>query len=175
MLRKKWRYTIACLLCIVIVLSYYYPTHNISKSIVSVVTSTNDFAFVQEIFPQEPIKISVFQKGQQPLMQFTSLKEVDDGVVLTYDQPFTITAHEDGVVIYTGHTASGGKTLIVAYENKMTVTYRYIDTIFPLPYTKVFAGEAIAKITNGRLHVNVMQENQMLSEQEIRNWLNNAP
>ena len=156
-------------------LAYYYPTHYISQTIVNVVTSTHDFAFVQSFFQKEPIKLSVFQKGQQPIAQFSSISEAEDGYLLTYDEPFKITAHADGVVIYTGHTASNGKTLIVAYDQNVTATYHYVDVIFPLPYTTVYAGETIAEVSGGQLLLNVMQKNTRLNEQDLRSWLKDAP
>jgi len=105
------------------------------------------------------------------LATFSTLQPFSNGTLLSYKENISIRAKQDGLVIFTGHTQSLGKTMTVIYENGENVTYGFLDELTILPYTSVKEGETISNLTSGRLYLQVEKKGTMLDSTAIKEWL----
>ena len=174
-MKASWRWIIAVMLCVVIGFSGLYPSTAVGDWVAKIVYSTHDFSAVRKLLhPEEPVKLFVFDDGLRDITRYEKLTVQNDGFLLQYNSPFTIYAPANGVVIYSAHSIREGKTLIIAYDNGYTASYRFIDELHKLPYTTVSAGEQLGTITGGQLFLAVFKDGNLLTESQLVQWLNYA-
>lgn len=105
------------------------------------------------------------------LAAYYSMQPFKSGVLVSYEEPMAITAKEDGLVIFTGHTRQTGKTVTILYGNGETVTYGFVKSFEKLPYTGVAAGEVIAQMEAGAMFLEVDRDGVSLDTESIAAWL----
>lgn len=171
----KIRWMIAVILIVIIAVASSYPKTAITSWITKIVYSTQDFALVRQyIYPSDPIPIFVFDDGTKTMKNFKTITASKDGFLLTYKEPISIYASNNGVVIYTAHTASEGKALILAFDNGITAHFEQLTTIHKLPYTAVAAGEQLATVGGGQLYVALFKDGQPMSERDVIRWIHHG-
>lgn len=171
----KVRSLVAFCLCAVIIVAKFYPNTVVTSWIPKVVYSTHDFTAVRQLLQKEqPIPIFVFDDKQQTVKHFKDIKSSEDGFLLTYKKPITVFAPENGVVIYSAHTAHAGKAMIVAYDNGYTAHYAKLTTIHKLPYTTVVAGEQIATVDGEEMYIALFKKGAAVPENLLIRWIHHG-
>ncbi|MBK3493430.1 peptidoglycan DD-metalloendopeptidase family protein [Viridibacillus sp. YIM B01967] len=105
------------------------------------------------------------------LATFSTMQPFSNGSLLSYKENISIRARQDGLVIFTGHTQSLGKTMTIIYENGENVTYGFLDELTILPYTSIKEGETISNLTTGRLYLQVEKKGTILDSTAIKEWI----
>ncbi|MFC4409902.1 hypothetical protein ACFOZY_05555 [Chungangia koreensis] len=124
----------------------------------------------EKVEETETIPVAAATHDSQ-LAAYYSMQPFKSGVLVSYEEPMAITAKEDGLVIFTGHTRLTGKTVTILYKSGETVTYGFVKTFEKLPYTGVVAGEAIARMETGAMFLEVEQDGMSLDTESIAAWL----
>ena len=137
----------------------------IKQPVTQYVTSGKDFVAMKKwvatiIKDSGPDKIAVMGDPQQldPLSAYESIQPYKDGVIVSYTQPMTIDAIDNGLVIFTGFTRESGKTVTVLYEGGDEVTYGFVGEFYKLPYTAVKKGDTLAQMDEGAIYLKVKQD-----------------
>jgi hypothetical protein len=118
----------------------------------------------------ETIPVAAETHGSQ-LAAYYSMQPFKSGVLVSYEEPQAITAKEDGLVIFTGHTRQTGKTVTILYQSGETVTYGFVKTFEKLPYTGITEGEVIAQMEAGAMFLEVERDGTSLNTESIASWL----
>nr|WP_301286024.1 M23 family metallopeptidase [Lysinibacillus endophyticus] len=128
---------------------------------------------LREIFGEESdTKITVSSEPvNQELLSFVAIKPYDNGYLLSFEETIPILAIENGLVVYTGHSKTTGKTISVYYEDNTTVTYGNVDSFSLLPYTSIERGSTIANKEPGDLYLKIEQDGRVLNLEETLQWM----
>jgi len=171
---KAWQWLTSLALCVVIYFGLNSSNESIRQVIARIVYSTEHMTMmrntVSELFSEEEL-VEVTSTNNQQLVTFGAIKRYDDGFMLAYEEPLSITATKPGVIVYTGHTARTGKVISISYDDGYTVTYGFIDDFYHLPYSSVALGEVIAKKEAGELFIQIEKSGRTLNLEETIDWI----
>lgn len=174
-MKWKLRWGMAMMLVIIIAFANSYPKTAITKWIIQTVYSTQDFAPIRQLIKRsEPIPIFVFDDGEKTLKSFEKITVSEDGFMLTYREAIRLYAYSNGVVIYSAHTATSGRAMIIAFDNGITAHFQQLTTIHKLPYTAVTSGEQLATVEGGQLFIALFKAGQPLSEKDVIRWIHDG-
>lgn len=172
---RRLRWLLAIMLIVVIAFANSYPKTAITKWIIQTVYSTQDFAPIRQLIKRsEPIPIFVFDHGEKTLKNFEEITASEDGFILTYREAIRLYAYSNGVVIYSAHTATSGRAMIIAFDNGITAHFQQLTTIHKLPYTAVTSGEHLATVEGGQLFIALFKAGQPLTEKAVIRWIRNG-
>lgn len=134
----------------------------IGKPVTQYVTSGEDFLTMKKwvasmMKTSESEKVSVSYE-EKVLNTYESMQPFHDGVIVSYSQPHSIEAQEDGLVTFTGFTRRTGKTMTVLYDDGDEVTYGFVGTFSKLPYTSVKKGDTLALMDQGAIYLMVKRD-----------------
>lgn len=90
-----------------------------------------------------------------PFETYESFQPYQDGAIISYTQPMSITSQGSGLVVFTGYTRQSGKTVTVQYDNGDEVTYGFVGSFSTLPYTAVKLGDEIAMMDEEAVYIRV--------------------
>lgn len=175
---KKWKWIAAFLLCaLVLIGNGMQERGQINIDVKKIVYSSEDLTVMRnvlrEIFGEESdTKITVSSEPvNQELLSFVAIKPYDNGYLLSFEETIPILAIENGLVVYTGHSKTTGKTISVYYEDNTTVTYGNVDSFSLLPYTSIERGSTIANKEPGDLYLKIEQDGRVLNLEETLQWM----
>ena len=175
---KKWKWIAAFLLCVLVLLGIGMQERGqINIDVKKIVYSSEDLTMMRnvlrEIFGEETdTKITVSSEPvNQELLSFVAIKPYDQGYLLSFEETIPILAIENGLVVYTGHSKTTGKTISVYYEDDTTVTYGNVDSFSLLPYTSIERGSTIANKEPGDLYLKIEQDGHVLNLEETLQWM----
>jgi len=178
---QKW--IIACIFTVgIIALMQIQENNGQTSSIRTLFAEGKDLQLVREFvlaqFPSynqpELIPVSATPK-KDPLIPtmatYESMQPYDEGVLVSYTTDVQVVAHEDGIILFTGHTRNTGKTMTVLYDSGDTVTYGFVENFSNLPYTAVAANDLLAEVKPGSMFVKVEHEGENLEPSAITEWM----
>ncbi|RTQ95827.1 M23 family metallopeptidase [Lysinibacillus telephonicus] len=175
---KKWKWIAAFVLCaIVLVGNRLQENGQLNVDVKKIVYSSEDLTMMRnllrEVFGSETdTTITVSSETiNQELLSFVAVKPFDNGYLLTYEQAIPILAIENGLVVYTGHSKTTGKTISVFYEDDTTITYGNVDSFSLLPYTSIERGSTIANKEIGDLYIKIEKDGKVLNLEETLEWM----
>lgn len=175
---KKWKWIAAFVLCAVVLLGAQMQDQGqIAVDVKKMVYSSEDLTvmrgFLRETFGQESEqKIMVSTKSvNQELLSFLAAKPYDNGYLLTFENAIPILAIKNGLVVFTGHTKTTGKTISVYYEDDTTVTYGNVDSFSLLPYTAIERGSTLGNKEPGDLYIKIENGGKVLNLEETVEWM----
>lgn len=171
------RWFLACVVTVVVLVLARLETSNmIDSDIRTIISSSNDIVLLQNTVKsalnREEQKITVSSPLRaQKLLEFVNSTSLEDGYLLTFEEPPYIEALQDGYIVFTGHTKNTGKTMTVHYGD-IVVTYGKLDAFHRLPYTSVAKGELLAlKGNDTPLFLKVEVDGQVLQLDQILSLL----
>jgi len=178
--RQKW-FAALILTISVIGMAILEDRQIVGTQLTKVVRSGEDLMALRQ-WTSELLNIPVQEKDSETipvaaethdsqLAAYYSLQPFKTGVLVSYEEPMSIIAKEDGLVIYTGHTRHTGKTVTILYKSGETVTYGFVKSFETLPYTGVAAGDIIAKMEAGAMFLEVEFDGELLDTETIAAWL----
>ncbi|SOC02531.1 peptidase M23-like protein [Ureibacillus xyleni] len=177
-MNKKWKWIAAFLLCtLVLIGNGMQERGQINIDVKKIVYSSEDLTMMRnvlrEVFGEETgTKITVSSDPvNQELLSFVAIKPYDNGYLLSFEETIPILAIENGLVVYTGHSKTTGKTISVYYEDDTTVTYGNVDSFSLLPYTSIERGSTIANKEPGDLYLKIEQGGEVLNLEETLQWM----
>ena len=122
-----------------------------------------------------PVTAPTTADPEVPTMStYESMQPYEEGVLVAYSTSVQVVAHEDGIILFTGHTRNTGKTMTVLYDSGDTVTYGFVENFSNLPYTAVAANELIAEVKPGSMFVKVERGGENLEPSAITEWMNDV-
>ncbi|MER1959147.1 MAG: hypothetical protein ABS942_17320 [Solibacillus sp.] len=173
---KKWQWLIAIALFLSVASTNYFGDLTIKRTINKIVYSSDDLAYMRKMVvaftkdKDEQLAVSAHTSIEQ-LQLFETIERFNEGVLLTYKEPFVLNALYDGLIVFTGHTRYNGKSMSVVYDNGVTVTVGFVDEFFVLPYTTVSKGTILATKKNGELYLQIEKEGVILNMEQTIKWL----
>ena len=181
---QKW--IIACIFTVgIIALIQIQEQDGQTSSLRTLFTEGKDLQMAREFvlsqFPslneREIIPVSA-KPAKDPVIPtmatYESMQPYDEGVLVAYKTPIQVVAHQDGIILFTGHTRNTGKTMTVLYDNGDTVTYGFVKNFSNLPYTAVAANDLIADVEPGSMFVKVEHEGENLEPSAITEWMSDV-
>lgn len=158
----KWKtkWIIAFLLTVsVVALSKMEERQLVNIPITQYVTTGKDFVVMKKwvsswIADDESITVSA-EATFDPFAKYESFQPYQDGAIISYTQPLSITSQGNGLVVFTGYTRQSGKTVTIQYDNGDEVTYGFVGSFSTLPYTTVRRGDEIAMMDEDAVYIRV--------------------
>lgn len=172
---KKWQWLVALIICAIVYLGQNSSNEAVQQTISRVVYSSEDISFmrstIKELFLEESkIEVAAPVYGTE-MLKFVTISRYDEGYLLEFEEGQTLRALNNGIIVYTGHTATTGKVLSVLYDNSCTVTYGYLDHFTNLPYSTISKGDALATKEAGSLYIQIECDGKILNLEETIEWL----
>ncbi|HSO56744.1 MAG TPA: hypothetical protein VLQ66_00790, partial [Paenisporosarcina sp.] len=99
------------------------------------------------------------------------MQPYEEGVLVSYTTPIQVTAREDGIILFTGHTRHTGKTMTVLYDGGDIVTYGFVENFSNLPYTAVGENDLIAEVQPGSMFVKIERGGIILEPSAVKEWM----
>lgn len=177
-LKKKWKWFASFFLCVILLITIrLQESGQLNINVKEIVYSSQDLTIMRnvlrELFGEESKpKITVSTDSiNDELLTFTSVKPYESGFLFTYENPIPIVAMNNGLIVYTGHSKTIGKTISIYYEDDTTVIYGFVDDFSILPYTTIEKGKTIAKKESGDLYIQVEKDGKIYNLEETLSWL----
>ncbi|WP_158674356.1 MULTISPECIES: M23 family metallopeptidase [Lysinibacillus] len=177
-MNKKWKWIAAFVLCaLVLTGTQLQEREQINIDVKKVVYSSEDLSMMRNLLrnvfgDEQGTKITVSSETvNQELLSFVAIKPYDSGYLLTFEKTIPILAIENGLVVYTGHSKTTGKTISVFYEDDTTVTYGNVDSFSLLPYTSIERGSTIANKEPGDLYIKIEMDGKDLNLEQTLQWM----
>ncbi len=179
-LKVKWM--IAVLLVLTVVgMSKLEEKGVINQPVTQYVTTGKDFLeikkWVSAFFndtSDEKIVVSGEPNVLNTFANYESIQPYEDGVVISYAQPFAITALNNGLITFTGYTRQSGKTVTVLYNDGDEVTYGFVREFSKLPYTAVKKGDKLAVMSDETVFLMVKRDGVKLDPSLIPTYLSGS-
>ncbi|PIC70712.1 MULTISPECIES: peptidoglycan DD-metalloendopeptidase family protein [unclassified Sporosarcina] len=156
--KTKWIMAIV-LLVSVVGLSKLEERQLINIPITQYVTTGKDFVvmkkWVSSLISEDEVITVSGNSAFNPLKTYESFQPYQDGAIISYTQPMSITSQGSGLVVFTGYTRQSGKTVTVQYDNGDEVTYGFVGSFSTLPYTAVRLGDEIAVMAEEAVYIRV--------------------
>lgn len=179
MLKWKTKWILAIVLTIGVVgVAKLEKAGVIGNPVTQYVTSGEDFLIIKKwvasmMNPLETETITVsYEEGV--LNTYESMQPFHEGVIVSYSQPLSIDAQNDGLVTFTGFTRRTGKTITVLYDDGDEVTYGFVGKFSKLPYTAVKKGDTLALMAEGAIYLMVKQDGVSLDASLLPAYLSGS-
>lgn len=134
-----------------------------------------EFVLAQLPRDYQPELIPVAATPKDPMIPtmatYESMQPYEQGVLVSYNTPIQVTAREDGIILFTGHTRHTGKTMTVLYDGGDIVTYGFVENFSNLPYTAVAANDLIAEVKPGSMFVKIERGGITLEPSAVTEWM----
>ncbi|WP_194841072.1 peptidoglycan DD-metalloendopeptidase family protein [Sporosarcina cascadiensis] len=159
-MKWKTKWILACILSVsVVAVAKLEERQLINIPVTQYVTTGKDFVVMKKwvsslIGEEESITVSSGTEFD-PFASYDSFQPYQDGAIISYSQPMSITSQGSGLVVFTGYTRQSGKTVTVQYDNGDEVTYGFVGSFSTLPYTTVRRGDEIAVMDEDAVYVRV--------------------
>lgn len=162
-MKWKTKWIIAFVLLVsVVALSKLEERQLVNVPVTQYVTTGKDFVVMKKwvsswLADEESITVSA-KSVFDPFASYESFQPYQDGAIISYTQPLSITSQGNGLVVFTGYTRQSGKTVTVQYDNGDEVTYGFVGSFSTLPYTAVRRGDEIAVMDEEALYIRVKRD-----------------
>ncbi|AXH99302.1 hypothetical protein DV702_05830 [Sporosarcina sp. PTS2304] len=162
-MKWKTKWIIAFVLLVsVVALSKLEERQLVNVPVTQYVTTGKDFVVMKKwvsswLADEESITVSA-ESVFDPFASYESFQPYQDGAIISYTQPLSITSQGSGLVVFTGYTRQSGKTVTVQYDNGDEVTYGFVGSFSTLPYTAVRRGDEIAVMDEEALYIRVKRD-----------------
>lgn len=96
-----------------------------------------------------------------------NIKYLENGYFIAFDQPVSFIMPQNGFIFFTGNHNKTKKTMTIKLNDGKDLTIGMMQQFQHLPYSTVSIGEKIAVSNNNILYVQIKENGQLLSKEEI--------
>ena len=173
---RRWQVVAALLLGLLLYVIQLNPSFPYRSTILETIYEPSDFQEVRQyVSSLIPIDNKIEVTYMPPIVwPITATRSMENGYLLTLDQPITIHAKESGIVYFTGHTKDLGAIIRVKYDSGQDVTYGFLSEIKVLPYSLLQPNDLIGMKVAGDIYIEVEDEDKHYTYEQIEAWLHNG-